>query len=212
MALQPVEATLIVGTASVLASTSAVLVTHRLTRGRERQHRVWDRRMDTYKEVLRMRRVLAQHRADVLRTKSPKSPKSAILDIEGEVKAFMLMQAQLDMFGSPAIRALDTISLAAFNHWHRDLSEWSELHARATAHRDNKDLWAAADKKWAEIEEFAKTVDLADQTLAEAVRDEAAFKDGGRTPWWLRLKSQLLRAGPRRRSVEGSTAAPPPSA
>ncbi|MFJ8139198.1 hypothetical protein [Streptomyces sp. NPDC096013] len=195
MALQPVEATLIVGTASVLASTSAVLVTHRLTRGRERQHRVWDRRMDTYKEVLRVRRVLAQHRADVLHTKSPKL---AIHDVEGELKAFMLMQAQLDMFGSPAIRGLDTLSLAAFNHWHSALSEWSELHARATAHFGDKEMWAAADLKWAEIEEFAKTVDQADRLLADAVRDEAAFKERRRTPWWSRLKTQVLRAGPRR--------------
>ncbi|MFG2373705.1 hypothetical protein ACGFY9_19800 [Streptomyces sp. NPDC048504] len=206
MALQPVEATLIVGTASVLASTSAVLVTHRLTRNRERQHRVWDRRMDTYKEALRVRRVLAQHRADVLHAKSAKA---ALLDAEGEFKAFMLMQAQLEMFGSPAIRALDTLSLAAFNHWNRALSEWRELHARATAHHSNADMWAAADEKWAEVEDFAKTVDLADRQLADAVRDEAAFKTRSRTPWWSRVKTQLLRSGAWRRSVEGGTVRPP---
>ncbi|MFF7748804.1 hypothetical protein ACFZCP_06015 [Streptomyces sp. NPDC007971] len=187
MALQPVEATLIVGTASVLASTSAVLITHRLTIRRDRQHRVWDRRMDTYKEVLRTRRILSQHRTDVLRTQSAKS---AITDVEGELNAFHLTQAQLTMFGSNAIKALDTISLAAFNNWSRALSQWSDLNARATAHLSNREMWEVADRKWAELQELAKTVDLADQLLAKAIRDEAEFKDRLHTPWWSRMRAR----------------------
>ncbi|GAB2867335.1 hypothetical protein GCM10027074_38570 [Streptomyces deserti] len=200
MALQPVEATLIVGAVGVLTTTSAVLITHRLTLRRDRQHRVWDRRMDTYEEVLRSRRVLAQHRAEVLRTQSAKS---SVIDAEKELNAFLLTQAQLDMFGSPAVRALDTLSLAAFNHWARLLSEWRDLYARATSHFNNQEMWDEADRKWAELKEASETVDLADRRLVEVIRDEAEFsRFRARTPWQ-RLATRLQRPlRTRRRRIE----------
>ncbi|MFF7545722.1 hypothetical protein ACFZCU_19150 [Streptomyces canus] len=205
MALQPVEATLIVGTASVLASTSAVLITHRLALRRDRQHRVWDRRMDTYKEVLRTRRILSQHRTDVLRTQSSGT---AITDVAGELQAFHLTQAQLTMFGSDAIRALDTLSLAAFNNWSRTLSEWSDLNARATAHLKNSEMWEAADRKWAELQELAKSVDLADQHLAKAIRNEAEFKAGLHTARWSRIRGRR-RNDASRKQIESEAGTPP---
>lgn len=160
--------------------------------------------MDTYKEVLRMRRMLSQHRTDVLRTQS----KQTVADVEGELKAFHLTQTQLTMFGSAAIKALDTVSFAAFIHWSRALSEWGDLHARATAHLNNREMWEDADKKWAELQELAKTVDLTDQHLADAIRHEAEFKDWLHTPWWSRLRARLRGAASRKRIKSGGSTPP----
>ncbi|SED11547.1 hypothetical protein SAMN05216489_02556 [Streptomyces sp. 3213] len=161
--------------------------------------------MDTYKEVLRTRRILSQHRADVLRTQSSKS---AIADVGGELNAFHLTQAQLSMFGSDAIKALDTLSLAAFSNWSRALSEWNDLNARATAHLKNREMWEVADRKWAELQELAKTVDLADQHLTKAIRNEAEFKDGLHTPWWSRRRVRRRDFAGRKR-IESGEGVPP---
>ncbi|MFE6128563.1 hypothetical protein ACFQ6Q_09865 [Streptomyces sp. NPDC056437] len=210
MALQPVEATLIVGAVGVLTTTTAVVITHRLTLRRDRQHRLWDRRMDTYEEVLRTRRALAQHRAEVLRTQSAKS---SIIDPGKELNAFLLTQAQLDMFGSPAIRALDTLSLAAFNHWARLLSEWRDLHARAISHFNNQEMYDEADERWAELVHASKSVDLADRRLSEVIRDEAEFKQFRGPNLWQRLATKLQHFRPRRRQIErGEGTSPKPSA
>ncbi|MFI2346669.1 hypothetical protein ACH492_06340 [Streptomyces sp. NPDC019443] len=126
----------------------------------------------------------------MLRTQSAES---SIINPGKELNAFLLTQAQLEMFGSPAIRALDTLSLAAFNHWARLLSEWRDLHARATSHFNNQGMYDETDMKWAELQQASKTVDLTDRRLAEVIRDEAEFNQFRGPRLWHRLATRLLR-------------------
>ncbi|MGQ4471935.1 hypothetical protein ACN6K6_004721 [Streptomyces violaceoruber] len=194
MALQPVEATLIGAAVGALAATSVALLTHLLTRGRDRAFRVWERRMDTYQEVLRTRDVLARHRAELLRSQSESAD---FPDPDRVLNAIFLSRIQLDMFGSPGIKTVEMFAWVAFNHWHSALSEWRQLHARARAHFNNQEMYDAADRKWKEVKDLAKTVDLMDQRLAEAIRAEAKFEEYARSKWRERALKGLRHASPR---------------
>lgn len=150
--------------------------------------------MNTYQEVLRTRQMLARHRAELLRTQSSKMD---FIDPEKELNAASLTRVQLDMFGTFGIRTVDMLVWVAFNHWGRAVSEWRELNARATAHLHDQDLWGEVDKKWAEIKDLSKTLDLADTRLTEAIREEADFKEYG-----TRTRRERLKAGLQRLRVE----------
>ncbi|MFF3710429.1 hypothetical protein [Streptomyces phaeochromogenes] len=170
MALQPWEATLIAASVTSVVSTAAVVVTHLLTRKRDRNHRVWDRQMDVYAEAMRLRRSLAATRRDVL---SDKTFPTGALDPDYQAKEFWLSQAQLEMFGSPEVRAVNDMSFATLKHWTTALLEWRDLTALA---RIDPKMQKQADAKWGELESLAETAKLADQRLVEAITAEAKFK------------------------------------
>jgi hypothetical protein len=205
MALQPVEATLIGAVVGALAATSVALLTHLLTRHRDRAFRVWERRMNTYQEVLRTRDVLARHRKELLRTQGSGSE---FLDLEKELSAIFLSRIQLGMFGSPGIKTVEMFAWVAFNNWHGVLSEWRGLQARATAHYNNQDLYDAADKKWVEVKELAETVGLLDRRLVEAIEGEADFKEYARRTWHESVRKSLRRAFPRPQRISRGQVSP----
>jgi hypothetical protein len=161
--------------------------------------------MDTYQEVLRARRAFAEYRQDVLHAQSTNS---GTLDSEKELNAFLLTQAQLDMFGSPATTILDTLSLAAFNNWTRVLLEWRDLHTRAKSHFNNQEMWDEAEQKWAELKEASKIVDLADRRLVEVIRHEAKFKEFPRPTRRQRVIPRLQRLRSWRRHIKRDETAP----
>ncbi|MET7828511.1 hypothetical protein ABZT23_28005 [Streptomyces sp. NPDC005386] len=177
MALQPVEATLIAASVGAVASTCAVLLTHLLARGRDRRHKVWDRRMDTYAEVIRSRRAMSRTRRDVLREKTfPDGP----LDPDHEGKAFGLTEAQLEMFGSPEVIKLGDESFDALKGWMVALLEWRDLKMLAPL---DDDLRLKAEAKWAEFEKRAEIATAADEKLNEAIKREAKFRRSKREGW-----------------------------
>ncbi|MFI5640310.1 hypothetical protein ACIA8H_23285 [Streptomyces goshikiensis] len=170
MPLQPVHATLLVGSVSAVVSVAAVVATHLLARGRERRHKIWDRRMDTYAEVIRSRRAMARTRRDVLKEKRfPTGP----LDPGYETKSFGLTEAQLEMFGSPEVIKLGDDSFKAFKGWMVALLEWRDLTNLAEA---DPNLRPRVATKWAEFEERAKHAGEIDDLLNQAIKREAKFK------------------------------------
>jgi hypothetical protein len=130
MALQPWEATLIAASVGAVASTSAVLLTHLLTRARDRRHKVWDRRMDTYKLLLRSRRHFAFARKQFLKTGN--NP-AELIDTERELKEMGLVAAELEMFGSSAVNAINLMTHVAYNQWVAATAEWRRLNSSPAA-------------------------------------------------------------------------------
>src|SRR5882757_1775451 len=149
MALEPVEATLIAASVGAAASTSAVVITHLLTRDRDRRHKVWDRRMDTYKLLLRSRRDFAFARSQFLRTGN--NP-AGLINTEREIEDFGLINAELEMFGSTAVNVVDLATNIRFNQWVAATAEWRKLNSSPSsdveAHRE-------ADEKWEEIKSLS---------------------------------------------------------
>lgn len=177
MSLQPVQATLIAASVGALASTAAVLITHALTRGRERRHKTWDRRMETYAEVMRARTAMARTRRDVLREK--KFPQGT-LDPAHERKAFGLAEAQLAMFGSDEVIKLSDESFDALKGWMVALLEWRDLTELAPL---GEELRLKAEAKWAEFEKRVEIAARADDVLVEAIKREAKFRRSERERW-----------------------------
>jgi len=170
MALEPVEATLIAAPVGAVASTSAVLLTYLFARGRDRRHKVWDRRMDTYAEVIRSRRAMSRTRRDILREKTfPEGP----LDPGYEGKEFGLTEAQLEMFCSSNVIKLGVESFEALKGWMVALLEWRDLKGLSAF---DESLKLKAEAKWAEFEKRAEIATAADDALNEAIKREAQFR------------------------------------
>jgi hypothetical protein len=178
MALQPVEATLIAASVGAVASTAAVVITHLMTRARDRQHRLWDRRMDTYKHVLRSRRDLAFARSQFLDTKA--NP-AELMDAQRELKEFSLIEAELYMFGSRNVNAINLAAHMIFNKWTKAAEEWREFHNQSS---DGTEARRMADEKWEQIKSLIEAADRIDSRLTEAIKAEAEFRTLPKREWW----------------------------
>ncbi|MCX4457703.1 hypothetical protein OOK58_37750 [Streptomyces sp. NBC_01728] len=180
MALEPVEATLIAASVTSVVSTAAVVLTHLLARGRDRQHKVWDRKMDTYAEVVRLRQEMGRIRLEVLETKRP--PTRSI-DPDHDSRTFGLTQAQLKMFGSEKIKNLDLLSSMGFTQWMEALKAWNAMDkGPETQHK--------RDTQWQVVEALARACTDFDRVLINAIEDEADFK---RSSWWKPRLKRLRR-------------------
>ncbi|MEU3201178.1 hypothetical protein [Streptomyces sp. NPDC006996] len=192
MALEPWEATILAASVTSVVSTVAVLLTHRLTRKRDREFRVWERRMDTYSEVVRIRQELGRMRHEVLETKSPPSRP---IDPDHDSRAFGLTQAKLKMFGSEKIKNLDLLSSNGFIMWMEAVSAWKEIGQADTATQEEHD------EAWQQVVGLARACADFDRVLVKAIEDAAEFK---KTPWWTpklrklrrRVKAKLRRPRP----------------
>ncbi|GHD56043.1 hypothetical protein ACFQL8_17115 [Streptomyces goshikiensis] len=170
MPLQPVEATLIAASVTSLVSTVAVVVTHRLTQARERRHRVWDRRMDTYAELSKTYMIVGENREYIRR--HMKAAEDFLPDFTDD--AYALLDAKLALFGSPEIMHLSERTFEALEQWVAKINAWIEL-----AHPDGFDTFVPsrnADRAWQEFEEAADLAKAADLELATALLLEARFK------------------------------------
>ncbi|WP_217231617.1 hypothetical protein [Streptomyces anulatus] len=183
MALEPVEATLIAASVTSVVSTAAVLLTHLLTRGRERRHKVWDRRMDTYAEVVRMRQQVGRFRQQVLENEVP--PDGPI-DPDYESRTFSVTEAHLAMFGTRVVTGLDLMCTTAFNNWMEAMLEWQVLRARASTDPEAEQKAAA---KWLDVQRWGQTSATMDIQLLGAILKEAEFKEVTR---WSRLRPKRL--------------------
>ncbi|MFQ6142879.1 hypothetical protein ACLMNJ_07345 [Streptomyces seoulensis] len=170
MALEPWEATLIAASVGAVASTSAVLFTHLLTRARDRRHKRWDRRMDTYVELLKSRRAMGSARRDFL---AKRTTPSQVFDAEEELKDLGPIRAQLSMFGSTAVQALDALALVGFTQWMKAVSEWRDFDSMARA--DPKSA-RRAEEKLEQIKTLSENADLIEKRMTEAILAEADFK------------------------------------
>lgn len=170
MVLEPVEATLIAASVTSVVSTAAVVATHRLTRGRERRHKVWDRRMDTYVELLKSRRAMGAARRDFL---AKRTTPSQVFDAEQELKDLGSLRAQLSMFGSTAVHALDDLALTGFTVWMKAVSEWRDFDSMARADPESA---RKAEEKLEQIKTLSENADLIEKRLTEAILAEADFK------------------------------------
>lgn len=126
--------------------------------------------MDTYAEVIRSRRAMGRTRRDVLREKTfPEGP----LDPAHEARAFGLVEAQLEMFGSPEVVKLSAESFDALKGWMVALLEWRDL---VMLSKIDNALQLKAEAKWAEFEKRAEIAAAADEKMNEAIRREAKFR------------------------------------
>ncbi|KOU97409.1 hypothetical protein ADK91_32785 [Streptomyces sp. XY511] len=168
--MQPVHATLLVGSVSAVVSVAAVVATHWLARGRERRHKIWDRRMDTYAEVLRSRDAIARTRRNVLRTKKVFEE---WLDPDHDRKTWALTEAKLKMFGTDEVLELSDRSYRDTRMWTMALLDWHRLTTVASVVPDGK---LDADDMWEQVETLTKIADESDTALADAIKREVEFK------------------------------------
>ncbi|WP_060176884.1 hypothetical protein [Streptomyces sp. IMTB 1903] len=172
--LTPVQATLIATSITATASAIAVVITHRLTLSRDRRHRLWDRRMDTYAEVLKAAGDLSSVRSHAL--SKQKLPGDGYDKFESSLQD--LLSAKVAMFGSPAVTELNSKALVAFAAWFAAWGRWRSSHVLAqTIPEEVED----ARRYWEKVEELSNAADEADKALAAAIKAEAKFKKTERT-------------------------------
>lgn len=136
--------------------------------------------MDTYKLLLRSRRDLAFARREFLNT--GKNP-AELVKADRELKESGLIAAELEMFGSTAVNAVNMAANIAFTQWAAAASEWHKLNGRPSA---DAEAHSKADEKWEQIKSITETADLVDNRLAEAIKTEADFKVPFKLERWRR--------------------------
>ncbi|WP_151480050.1 hypothetical protein [Streptomyces albicerus] len=165
-----------------------MLLTHLLTRARDRRHKVWDRKMDTYKLLLRSRRDFAYARSQFLKTGN--NP-AELINAERELKEMSLIAAELEMFGSSAVNAINLETNIAFGQWAGATAEWRRLNSSPSA---DTEAHRKADEKWEDIERLTENADLIDERLAEAIKAEANFKVPFKLERWRnRIKGRFVK-------------------
>ncbi|MFF5302895.1 hypothetical protein ACFY5F_26325 [Streptomyces sp. NPDC013161] len=141
-------------------------VTQRATRSRERDHRLWERRIDAVEETYQAYKALASARRSAVSQRERPPDETSSWPLREEAKA---AGVKLALYG-----ALET-SVAfeeAFNAWAKWYMEILGL-----------DVYEGAQDRWPLVEEKAKKADAADQKLFEALHLEASLRPHRRWPW-----------------------------
>ncbi|MFJ6481142.1 hypothetical protein ACIQK6_13610 [Streptomyces sp. NPDC091682] len=174
--LTPVQATLIATSITATVSTIAVVITHRLTLSRDRRHRLWDRRMDTYAEVLKATRDVAMVRSEA--QSKQRLPDGTYAKFESSLEN--LLSAKVAMFGSLTVIQLKNEAFATFALWVKAWGTWERSNQMAqTIPEEVED----ARQYWEVVEGLSKAANEADKALADAIKAEAKFKRIKRTGW-----------------------------
>jgi hypothetical protein len=121
MNIAPVVAAL---AGAVVGATGVVVtawLTQRATGRRERERRMWDRRVETYDDMMATIRRFARMRAHAVRTsRLPDSPAGRD---EADASAFLLT-ARIEIYGSADLRAACEQAFAEIQNWMKPAGVW----------------------------------------------------------------------------------------
>ncbi|WP_055569548.1 hypothetical protein [Streptomyces atriruber] len=191
MGLSPAEAAL-TGTAfGALATFSSAWLIQRATTRRERENRVWDRRMAVYDEVMIVVRRMADLRETVRRTGAFPERRP---DDTGPADAMSPLLARLEIYGSDALLTACKRAFAARRRWNL---AWGTWHTQ----RDNNPRISDNDEFWVEFKKTVKKSRKADRRVLSLLRAEVHAE---RISVWRKLQTRLkwIRwPKPRRRRV-----------
>ncbi|MFF4499929.1 hypothetical protein [Streptomyces sp. NPDC001401] len=189
MRITPAEAA-IVGTAvGATATFSAALITQRATTKRDRERRLWDRRVDTYAELMSAVHLFARMRAQALDDTLP----------ENDARRTEAHETAAAIAARVEIYSPKPLILACKESF--DLTDkWQEAWEKWCAQDPNVRLDTGADKLWRKFTEYVKESRKADRNLLELllsdVHGESPKQNGRSRKRFLRIPIPFTTVNP----------------
>lgn len=140
MGLTPAVAALGGTALGALATFSSAWLIQRATTRRERENRVWDRRMAVYDEVMIVVRRLADLRETVLRTGAFPERRAGETGPADDMSPLL---ARLEIYGSDALLAACKRAFTAWRRWNRAWAQWHTQRENNPRISDNDEFWVA---------------------------------------------------------------------
>ncbi|MFJ8779710.1 hypothetical protein [Streptomyces sp. NPDC102476] len=154
MRITPAEAAIIGTSLGATATLSAAWITQRATSTRERERRLWDRRVATYDDLMSTVHTYAQLRAHTRRSFD-------LPELEGvrseALHSAAALAARIELYSSERLREACETSFDGMQRW---LEAWEEWHEQGAAVR----LPSQADGLW---KKFTKRVEEAEEADSE---------------------------------------------
>ncbi|MFD7998477.1 hypothetical protein [Streptomyces mirabilis] len=159
MRLTPIEATLIGTALGATATTLTAGVTQRATRARERDHKLWERRIDAVEETYQAYTALAKIRRAAVTKKEPPSDQETTWPLQDEAR---VAGVKLELYGAPEASVAFEKAFNAWANWYIAMLSW---------HVNDR-----AEDQWPRVEELSEKADAVDKALFEALRHEASLQ------------------------------------
>ncbi|MGK3938147.1 hypothetical protein ABK046_06905 [Streptomyces caeruleatus] len=157
MRITPAEAAIIGTSLGATATLSAAWITQRATSRRERERRLWDRRVATYDDLMSTVHTYAQLRAHTRRTFD-------LPELEGVRNEAMhsaaALAARIELYSSAPLREACERSFDGMQRW---LEAWEEWHEQGPSVR----LPSQADGLWKKFTKRVEEAEEADSELLE---------------------------------------------
>jgi hypothetical protein len=177
MRITPVIATLL-GTGIGSFTTALVaLMVQRATRTREREHKLWERQVAVIEESLKYERGWAQKRREAM-----SSPEGDVMLALGNVikdTDVAKITANLELYGTPAMKAAHLAAFEAFRDWLVEFIQWQGHHKRTGPGQTEEERAEAVretTKRWPRVEELSAKADEAYDELVRVMRATAVFE------------------------------------
>ncbi|MFE9605371.1 hypothetical protein [Streptomyces hokutonensis] len=162
MRITPAEAALIGTSIGATATFCAAWLTQRVTTKRDHERRIWDRRVDTYAELMRTVHTFARMRAEAQLT--AELPQSEERKAEAHNAAVTLV-ARIELYSSEPLRLACERSFEGIDKWQEAWEDW---------HNQGADIRLAsrADKLWRKFAERVKGSQEADRDLLDLLLED----------------------------------------
>ncbi|TGB00773.1 hypothetical protein [Streptomyces sp. MZ04] len=146
MTLSPATAAIIGMSLGAVASFSGAWFTQRATDRRERESRVWSRRMDVYEEAMVIVRRLGGLRVELGRTGDwPDGTGAALTDAE-------VLAARLEIYASVPVLKAHLATFRAMRAWIAAWEEWDNQEGGYARMAESDELWREFIRRVAESE------------------------------------------------------------
>ncbi|MFJ4007395.1 hypothetical protein ACIPWL_28620 [Streptomyces sp. NPDC090023] len=179
MEITPVIATLM-GAGFGSLTTAAVAVTvQKATLTRERDHKLWERQVAVIEESLKHERAVASKRSEMMRDADPDTDTFFALKSVLDEADIPKITANLELYGSPAMKAAHQTAFETWRAWLVAFVEWQGWSKRTgPGHGEEERAEAVreATKRWPNLERLSAKADDAYEELVRVMRATAVFE------------------------------------
>ncbi|GLP71750.1 hypothetical protein TUSST3_83690 [Streptomyces sp. TUS-ST3] len=170
-------ATLLAAGFGSLMTLLVAVVVQKKTLKREREHKLWERQVSIIEESLRHERNLAQARRDAMRR--PDEDLFLSLDKVFKEADVSKISANLELYGTPAMRTAHQTAWETFRDWMVDFMVW-QGHNKKTGPGHEEDVRAEAvretTRRWPDVEKLSAKAEEAHEELVKVMRATAVFE------------------------------------
>ncbi|MFD7316318.1 hypothetical protein [Streptomyces sp. NPDC059883] len=177
MEITPVIATLTAAGFGSLMTLLVAVVVQKKTLKREREHKLWERQVAVIEESLKYERGIVQKRRGAM--SNPEGDLFLALNDVFKETDMSKISANLELYGSPEMRAAHDATFVAFRDWFGAFIQWQQ-HNKRTGPPHEEAVRAEAvretTKRWPEVEKLSAKADEAYDELVKVMQGTALFK------------------------------------
>ncbi|UXY40477.1 hypothetical protein [Streptomyces albidocamelliae] len=179
MGITPVIATLIGAGFGSLTTAFVAVAVQKATLRRERDHKLWERQIAVIEEMIRHERNVAQERQRVMRDPDPGVDVFLSLQSAFAEADISKITANLELYGSPALKAAHQAAFEAWRGWLVEFVGWQNCSKRTGpghAEEERAEAVRETTKRWPSVEKLSAKADEAYEDLVRVMRATAVFE------------------------------------